>query len=48
MAYDAVDGYTVLFGGESPSGAALGDTWVLNEGKWSQIRPLQVAVAPLG
>ncbi|MGO9151540.1 MAG: kelch repeat-containing protein [Acidimicrobiales bacterium] len=39
MAYDAADGYTVLFGGESPSGAALGDTWVFNNGKWSQISP---------
>jgi len=39
MAYDAADGYTVLFGGQGSSGAALGDTWVLNGGEWSQISP---------
>jgi Galactose oxidase, central domain len=28
-AYDAADGYLLLFGGETGSGALLGDTWIL-------------------
>ncbi len=43
MAYDATDGYVVLFGGMSGTGAALGDTWTFTGGIWTQIHP---AVSP--
>lgn len=38
MAYDAKDGYVVLFGGGSPSGG-LGDTWTFSGGKWAELSP---------
>lgn len=40
MAYDAADGYVVLFGGESSSGGNvyyLGDTWTYVGGVWTNI-----------
>jgi len=36
LAYDVADGQVVLFGGESATGGALGDTWVWNGTSWSQ------------
>ncbi len=40
MAYDAADGYTVLFGGfNGSSGASLSDTWTFSGGVWTQIFP---------
>ena len=44
MVYDAADGYTVLFGGENSSGA-LGDTWIFNGSKWSEL-PASTAPSP--
>ncbi|MCI4350087.1 MAG: kelch motif-containing protein [Thermoplasmata archaeon] len=43
MAYDAADGYVVLFGGYGAAGRALGDTWEFVSGNWSRLTPL---VAP--
>jgi len=43
MAYDAKDGYTVLFSGANASGFGLTDTWVYRNNSWSQIFP---AVSP--
>ncbi len=43
MAWDAKDGYIVLFGGTSPAGAYLNDTWRFVGGKWSEVF---TAVAP--
>ena len=37
MVYEAVDGYTLLFGGQDAAGKALGDTWALSDGRWSQL-----------
>jgi hypothetical protein len=34
MAYDAVRGQVVLFGGIGPSGLSLSDTWVWNGTDW--------------
>jgi PKD repeat protein len=37
-AFDATDGYVLLFGGESPSGGALfGDTWSYEHGNWKEL-----------
>jgi len=36
MAYDARDGYVVMFGGNAASGA-LGDTWTFEFGRWTQV-----------
>jgi len=36
MAYDARDGYVVMFGGMSASGV-LGDTWTYEYGRWTQV-----------
>ena len=44
MAYDAADGYTVLFGGVATSGATLDDTWVFQGGEWTHLNP---ATSPL-
>jgi hypothetical protein len=38
MAFDPLDGYTVLFGG-SNSTAYLNDTWVFQSGGWTQLHP---------
>lgn len=37
MAYDAKDGYVVLFGGYSSSGGFLNDTWTFKGGAWKNI-----------
>jgi len=39
MTYDAKDGYVVLFGGMTKTGAALGDTWTFSAGVWTQLNP---------
>ena len=39
MAYDAADGYVVLFGGWSPSQGSnyvSGDTWIYRDGQWTK------------
>ncbi|HLN51130.1 MAG TPA: hypothetical protein VK455_03625 [Thermoplasmata archaeon] len=37
MAYDPSDGYSLLFGGSTVYGNALGDTWKLAAGRWTNI-----------
>ena len=37
MAYDAADGYLLLFGGETSQGGGLGDTWTFQSGQWTNI-----------
>jgi hypothetical protein len=39
MAYDAKDGYVLLFGGMNAAGTALGDTWTFQSGNWTQLSP---------
>lgn len=39
MAYDAADGYVVLFGGLR-SGGPVGDTWSFAQGRWTNLTPL--------
>lgn len=39
MAYDAADGYLVLFGGYSSLGKDLGQTWEFTAGDWSPLSP---------
>ncbi len=39
MAYDAKDGYAVLFGGSNTSLFPFTDTWTYKSGAWSQIFP---------
>ncbi|HYK94205.1 MAG TPA: kelch repeat-containing protein [Thermoplasmata archaeon] len=39
MAYDLVDGYSVLFGGAGAAGQVLGDTWALGANGWSNLSP---------
>jgi hypothetical protein len=45
MAFDAADNYVVLQGGYNGSGgwAAYADTWILADGKWSDITPTLTA-----
>lgn len=43
MAYDAADGYTVLFGGHGACGQYCNDTWIFNGTSW---RELALTVAP--
>lgn len=38
MAYDALDGYVLLFGGDS-NGVALNDTWAFSAGHWTSLSP---------
>ncbi len=37
MAWDATDGYIVLFGGTSAAGTYLNDTWKFVGGKWTEL-----------
>jgi hypothetical protein len=37
LTYDTKDGYVLEFGGLSPNGTLLGDTWSFRGGNWSQI-----------
>jgi len=39
VAYDAADGYTLLFGGVNQSFVTLSDTWVYQGGNWTQLHP---------
>jgi hypothetical protein len=41
MAYDAADGYVVLFGGTAGSGY-FADTWAFSGGQWRQLHPTVV------
>jgi Galactose oxidase, central domain len=41
VVWDAADGYYLLYGGETPTGVALGDTWVFANGTWTQEHPRQ-------
>ncbi len=45
MAYDVADGYVVMFGGMSATGAALGDTWTFQHGNWTELS-LKTAPSP--
>lgn len=36
MAYDAADGYVLMFGGDA-NGVALNDTWTFAHGEWTQL-----------
>ncbi len=53
QAYAAVNGGTLLFGGTTPANTAMGDTWLLRAGTWSQVASTGpaarafVAMAPL-
>ncbi len=38
MAYDAVGGYDLLFGGENASGL-FSDTWIYEAGNWTELNP---------
>ena len=44
LAYDALDGYLMLFGGAASGGVPLSDAWEYNPGGWSQI----AASTPIG
>lgn len=39
LAYDAADGYVLLFGGELLDGSYVNDTWVYSGGNWTQLFP---------
>ncbi|MCI4351121.1 MAG: PKD domain-containing protein [Thermoplasmata archaeon] len=45
FAYDAADGYLLLFGGQTPSGKLLNETWSFVGGKWTN-RTSSVGTAP--
>ncbi|HEV8050228.1 MAG TPA: kelch repeat-containing protein [Thermoplasmata archaeon] len=45
MAYDAKDGYLLLFGGYGHGGRILGDTWKYAAGKWTKLAPLHSPAA---
>ena len=44
-AYDAADGYVMMFGGEDVSSATLATTWTFTRGNWSELSPVG-GVAP--
>ena len=48
MVYDVRDNYVLLFGGMSPTGAALGDTWTFQNGNWTQLSPSASPLARYG
>jgi hypothetical protein len=37
MAYDATDGYVLLYGGTTPNAAPLSDTWIFSNNRWTNI-----------
>lgn len=39
MAYDAADGYVLLFGGCTSGGRSVGGTWSFSAGKWTRLTP---------
>lgn len=43
MVYDASDHYMVLFGGVSPKGVLLNDTWICRNESWTELHP---AISP--
>jgi hypothetical protein len=45
LAYDAVDGYMVLFGGMTASGT-VGDTWAFQHGRWFSLGSFSNAPSP--
>ncbi len=49
IAYDAIDGYMVLFGGYNYSGhpSTLGDTWIYSAGHWTNLSLLVPSPPPL-
>src|SRR3989454_4349898 len=48
IAYDAADGYVVLFGGATSLGSINGETWKYSGGTWTQITPSSSPPARLG
>ncbi len=44
-AFDAVDGYALMFGGAGASGATVATTWIFAHGNWSELNPVS-GVAP--
>jgi hypothetical protein len=44
-AYDAADGYVVMFGGQNIDSSVLGTTWIFHGGNWTNLTP-QLTVAP--
>ena len=48
LAYDAAEGYVVLFGGAGKSPATLSDTWKFVGGKWSELSSPQSPPARIG
>ena len=46
LSYDSAHNETVLFGGRSPGGAALGDTWVLAGGVWTDLTSTLLIAPP--
>ncbi len=45
LAYDAADGYDVLFGGTNGGSSSLNDTWIYSNGSWEELHP---TTAPSG
>jgi hypothetical protein len=45
MAYDAINGYVVLYGGYGPSVGYSGETWELYSGQWWEVFP---SASPVG
>ncbi|MFI5414189.1 MAG: kelch repeat-containing protein [Candidatus Lutacidiplasmatales archaeon] len=48
LAYDASDGYVLLFGGRSIQGGLLNDTWTFSAGTWTNVTNSTAGVAPPG
>ncbi len=49
LAYDAADGYVLLFGGSGTSGytsVTFNDTWKYSAGVWTQLHPAESPIAP--
>jgi len=40
LVFDPVDGYSLLFGGSTTTGGAVNDSWLLENGTWSQLNSL--------
>ncbi|HEY6237730.1 MAG TPA: hypothetical protein VIZ68_00895 [Thermoplasmata archaeon] len=45
LAFDAADGYILLFGGELSNGSDSGGTWALSGATWNELRWTQIAPA---
>jgi PKD repeat protein len=46
MAWDASDGYVLLYGGDGATGAALQDTWTYANGTWTNITSITHGAPP--